>query len=172
MNSNDWKSVVATIAPMAATLIGGPLAGGFIATLSQTFLGHPNGTEAEVAPLIAAATPDVFAKIREAEQTYKTALLNAGVKLEDIAANDRNSARQREMSVKDMVPRNLAYFLIGSTVAIIVGTLLGYTKVDSGLAGTLIGYLISETKSAVQYYFGSTSGSSSKNEILDKAINS
>lgn len=79
---------------------------------------------------------------------------------------DRDSARQREVGTKDKVNRNLAYIIIGSFITMVIATLAGYSKVDSALAGTLIGYLSAKAEQVISYYFGSTHSSSQKNDII------
>ena len=48
-------NIVKTVAPTIATAMGGPLAGMAVRTLSETLLGKPDGTEAELAAAAAAA---------------------------------------------------------------------------------------------------------------------
>lgn len=99
MNSAEWKGVLGAVAPTIATLLGGPLAGAAVGALSTALLGKPDGTEAELAPLVASAAPDILLKIKEAEKELKLGLANAGVKLEEVAALDRGSARDREVKI-------------------------------------------------------------------------
>jgi len=60
--------------------------------------------------------------------------------------------------------------LIVITFLITVGmTLFGLTKVDSVLAGTLMGYLSAKCEQVVSFYFGSSAGSQRKDELLHQS---
>ncbi len=84
----------------------------------------------------------------------------------DSEIKDRDSARQREVGTKDKVNRNLAYLIVGAFIGVIIAVLAGYSKADSVLAGTLIGYLSAKAEQVTSYYFGSTHSSSEKNNII------
>jgi hypothetical protein len=45
---------------------------------------------------------------------------------------------------------------------------MGWTKVDSALAGTLIGYMVAESRSALAYFFGTTAGSQAKDSTISQ----
>ena len=66
--SKDWGGVLGAIAPTIATALGGPLAGAAVGILSKALLGRDDGTEEELAPLVASASPDILLKIKEAEK--------------------------------------------------------------------------------------------------------
>lgn len=65
----------------------------------------------------------------------------------------------------------LSLLVVGATVTTCIMAFLGCVKsndpVGSGLIGTFAGYLISESKNVMGYWFGSSRGSADK----DKAIN-
>ena len=48
----DWKDLIAAVAPTIATALGGPMAGFAVRTLSNTLLGHENGSEADIVQAI------------------------------------------------------------------------------------------------------------------------
>jgi hypothetical protein len=176
----DWKDIgntVAKFAPMIASGLGSPLAGTAIAALEGVF-GIQTGetTKDKQDALVAAlsgATPDQLLALKKAEQDYAAKMAELGFKnvadLEQIAANDRDSARKREDTVKDWTPRILAYMIVTAFVGVIVGVLAGWGKVDTVLAGTLVGYLSAKAEQVVAYYFGSSVGSKDKTDLLAKA---
>jgi hypothetical protein len=68
------------------------------------------------------------------------------------------------------------FFLYGLALLIVVTflltvgmTLFGLTKVDSVLAGTLIGYLSAKCEQVVSFYYGSSAGSQRKDELLHQS---
>ena len=70
------------------------------------------------------------------------------------------------MAVKSQLVPTLAVVIVGSFIGVTVGTLLGYTKIDSVLAGTLVGYLSAKAEQVIAFYFGSSNGSRAKDLML------
>lgn len=105
-------------------------------------------------------------KARQFEMENERELKKLAIEEKRIDMEDRASARTRESSVKDNTNRVLAFTIVGSFVALVGGTLVGYAKVDSALAGTLVGYLSAKAEQVLAYYFGSTSGSREKTQLL------
>lgn len=113
--------------------------------------------------------PDANAREKAASELAQSLLEEKKLDIQD-----RDSARHREMEVKDRTPAHLAYATVGGflsmTCGLIVTALLGYT-IDSaamGLIGTLVGYLSAKSEQVLSYYFGSSSGSDKKTELLGK----
>lgn len=108
------------------------------------------------------------------EQKIAEISANTQQALEKIAADDRQSARQREIAVHDTTPKILAFSVVGGflsmTIALIGTALLGYKidPVSMGLIGTLVGYLSAKSELVLAYYFGSSSGSDKKTELLSR----
>ena len=92
------------------------------------------------------------------------------IRFAELDVKDLDSARQREVGTKDKVNRNLAYLIVGAFVGVIIATLAGYSKTDSVLAGTLIGYLSAKAEQVISYYFGSTHSSGQKNDIISNMM--
>jgi hypothetical protein len=169
---NNWKSIIAAIAPTLATVLSGPLAGVAIQAISQAVLGHPNGSEAEVAAAVSGASPDVLARIREADAKLQTELAQAGIQLEQVAAADRDSARKRETATKDPTTRYLALiYTAGYFAALWAVWKFGLPPDTTGVMQVLIGGLTAAQLQILNYYFGSSSGSAHKNDILERVAN-
>ena len=43
---------------------------------------------------------------------------------------------------------------------------MGYSHIESAMAGTLVGYLSAKAEQVVAFYFGSSAGSQKKDEML------
>ena len=71
-----------------------------------------------------------------------------------------------QIATKSTTPTILSYGVLIAGGSMMASVLYGYAKVDSVLAGTLIGYAVSEMKSVLQYWFGSSSGSKDKDDLL------
>lgn len=101
-------------------------------------------------------------KLLELQQSGELAQLT-------LAVQDRDSARSREIGVRDHTNKILAFVIVGAFVCLVASTLLGYAKVESALAGTLVGYLSAKAEQVLNYYFGSSAGSAQKTELLARA---
>lgn len=159
------------IAPTVATALGTPLAGVAVAAIGKALGWDAAETTVEKVDALLKSgqlTGEQIAAIKVAELELKKHESDNGFKFAELEIRDRDSARQRERDVKDNVNRNLAYLVVVSFVAVVAFTLAGVTKVESVLAGTLIGYLSAKAEQVLAYYFGSTSGSARKTELLSQ----
>lgn len=163
--SDKAKSILASIAPLIGTAVGGPF-GALAGAMLSKALGKDATDTAGVEAAITSGDPDILLKIKQADNDFKLQMEQLGIAKEKLVYDDIANARGREIAVRDHTPRNLAYLILVGTGIAIAATLLGYTKVDSALAGTLIGYLVSECKSTLTYYFGSSQGSRDKDATL------
>jgi len=163
----DWKATVAAVAPTLATALGGPLAGTAISILSQRVLGTGDITDADLGTVISGADPEVLARIKEAEIQFQQTLASLDVDLERIAADDRDSARRREIETGDHVPAVIgSLVLLGFFVAF--AALLFFPLPDGSKEALyiLLGALGGMATSVVSYFFGSSAGSAQKNKLL------
>lgn len=166
--NQKWKDIVNTVAPGIATVLGGPLAGAATKMLSEKLLGKSNGTEDEVANAVMAMSPADYVKLKEVEADLQKSLSDAGIKLEELSAKDRADARAREIATHDFVPAALG---IGVTVGFIATLvyLIGHpVEKESQYLLILLGSLSTSWGMVMSYYFGSTTGSTRKTELLAK----
>lgn len=172
----DWSNLTDTllrVAPTIAGLVGGPLGSMGVQALENVF-GLTPGTGADTkgnpTPALESAilgmNPDQAIALAKIDAELKGKLIDAGISYENIAAGDRNSARQREMSVKDWTPRVIAFCVIGGFLGMAYGVLFKSMSADSALAGTVIGYLSAKAEQVVSYYFGSSAGSAKKDDTI------
>lgn len=166
MDLSFLKQVIPTI----ATAFGGPLAGvaaGFVAEK----LNLSDKTIDNVTNLIAGAPPEQLIELKKIDAELKKFFAELGIRELQLENADRDSARNREIQVKDGVNTVLAYTVVGGFMAVVGATLLGYAKIESVLAGTLIGYLSAKAEQVLAYYFGSTKGSADKTKLLVRSQN-
>lgn len=169
------KGVLGAVAPWLATAIGGPMAGQAVRSISNAIGLKADAKIDDVQAALEAGqlTGDQLVALKKADQDFQAAMTIAGFeniqKLEQLAAQDRDSARQREDKVRDNTPKVLAYVIVGSFIGVVIATISGHSKVDSVLAGTLIGYLSAKCEQVIAYYFGSSAGSAEKTQLLAQA---
>lgn len=163
-----------TILPTLASALAGPLAGGAAAFFADK-LGLSEKTVDAVVSAVRGATPDDIIKMKQIDLELRKTYTEAGVKLEEVAAADRDSARKREIATADKTPRNLAY-LYGFAFFMVIGSqiLMGINGIvmPSGVEKTLdmlLGVLTGMVLGSKEYFFGSSSSSMMKNELLARS---
>lgn len=168
---SDWKQVLGKLAPTAATLLGGPFAGLAVGAVVKA-LGLPTeATQEDIqATVDKGLSGEQLLALRLAEIDVQKHLEDNGIKLEEIAASDRDSARKREIEIKDNTPKVLAYSVtlgfFGTLTALMTGQV---TQVGHDVLLVMIGSLGTAWTGIIAYYFGSSSGSKAKTELLAKA---
>jgi len=173
--SFDWKAIVKSIAPTIGTALGGPLGGMAGLALSKA-LGIGDDAAKDDTALAAAvqgASPDQLLALKKSDQDFAITMQKLGFEnleaLEAIAAGDRANARDREVKTRDWTPKALA---IGITLGFF--GLLGFLMKREPPPGSrdilniMLGSLGSAWIGVVTYYFGSSSGSARKTELMGK----
>ena len=167
----NWREIAKEYAPALALAVAPPFgaiaAGAVKIALELT----EDATEAQVATAMKRATPEQIASLRQAEMDFLIKREEYALAQSKIDADDRASARDREAKlaaagVKDSTTRNLAYLIVCSGLAMAAAMMAGLSKIDSVVAGTVLGYVMSEMKQVSAYYFGSSSGSARKTELI------
>lgn len=180
MNFN-LKTALSTIAPTLAAMLGGPLAGTAVTAL-ETALGlAPGAGQDNVTAAVAAGmTPETIAAVRAADQKHLEVLGQQGIDVQKlnadfaasmakIDADDRDSARKREISVGGYTTPALAWLIVAASIGLAAAVVTGNVTNDpkmSTLVGTVIGYLFAESKQVLAYYFGSSAGSARKDDTI------
>lgn len=171
MAKTDWKKIVGTVAPALATALGGPLAGVAVKTIATQVLGKPEATEQDVEQAVLGADPQTLIRLREVDNEFKSMLVNAGIKLEEISAADRANAREREVKTGDSwTPRILA-------AAVVIGWFVIQWYLLKHIVPTEMREIIMRSLGTVDmalglvlgYYFGSSASSRQKNDIIASA---
>ena len=152
--------------PTIASALGGPFAGlaaGFIASK----LGLEDKTVDSISGLISGASPEDMVKIKEIDADLKKYFAGLGLKETELENADRNSARQREMTVQDWTPRILSYLITLGFFGV-VAYLIRYGKPEFGsdVLLVLVGSLGTAWTGIISYYFGSSKGSEEKTRLL------
>lgn len=162
------KDVLGIVAPVLGTALGGPLGGMAAKALSEALLGRPDGSKEELTAALDNATPEQLAALKKVEADFKVQMKALDIDLERIYAGDRDSARQREIALKDRMPAILGFITLVSFFSYIgLVTFLPQARMaDIGFINIAIGWLGGTASTVVSYYFGSSSGSVEKNRII------
>lgn len=166
----DWKSAVGKIAPVIGTALGGPLGGAAVSAIANA-LGLSESTESAVKVALSGMTPEQAALLKRADQEFALAQMReinrAAEAAEKIAADDRASARGREMTLRDRTPSVLAGFVTAGFFGVL-GIMLFTSVPDTGRDALLVmlGSLGAAFTGVIAYYFGSSAGSARKTELL------
>lgn len=163
----DWlKSVLPTV----ATALGGPLAGVAVNFIADK-LGLEEKTVDAVKAAISGATPEQLVAMKQIDADLAKYFAGLDIQLEQIAAADRGSARDREAKTGDSWTPRLLAFLITLGFFGVLGWLLVSGKPANGGDALLVmlGALGTAWASVVAYYFGSTKGSADKTALLARS---
>lgn len=195
---NDWKQVVASVAPGLATMFAGPLAGGAVKILADKILadgstGDQQRDESALADMLAGGlTPEIREKIIAADKEVHIALINAGVREKEIEADsdkatlaDVADARKTHGDNHDVLVMGVIIliawaFLMAGTLYALHQMLVGGIQVkDVGVVatvftvlGSLVGYVSNVAQQVVGFFFGSSRGSAKKTDGMVEAISS
>jgi hypothetical protein len=165
-------NLVRTVAPSIASAVGGPLAGMATRAISEALLGKPDGTEQELENAVASATPEQLLALKKAEQEFAVKMRELDIDLERISNADRDSARNREVSLRDWTPRVLAGLITVGYFGVLFWMLrFGLPNTGSSEALlVMLGALGTAWGGVVAYYFGSSAGSKEKTEAMNRMV--
>ena len=173
--SFDWKSILKTIAPTVASIFGTPLAGAGVSVLLNAIFPDddnksltPGAAEEKLANALRnGLSPEQYVALKQADYAFKQHCADAGVRLEEIAATDRDSARKREMEVKDKAPAIIAAGIVGGFFGMLgLMSFIALPIENKDALLLMMGGLIGAFTSVVAYYYGSSSGSRLKTDAL------
>jgi len=172
MTWGDIKPWISKLAPMLGGALGGPL-GGAAGALLGSALGIKDATPENIqaAFTTGSLTGDQLVALKKAEQDFQAQMaqmeINSVKDLEALAVDDRKDARAMAVANKDFMPMVLGcVFTTG--FFFILGWMLKYgLKKDGGDALLiLLGALGAGVTQVLNFYFGSSSSSSRKDQLL------
>jgi hypothetical protein len=162
------KGILGTVAPTLAGALPGPL--GDLARKAVTdLLGlEQESTEDQIEKALVAANPEMLERLRKLDADFKLQMKKLDIDLEGVYATDRASARAREIALRDWTPKVLAVIIVGGYAFVQYFLLTRVLPVDSReIIMRSLGTMDMALGMMLAYYFGSSSSSARKTEIMN-----
>ena len=160
--------ILEQIAPTIATCLLGP-AGGLAVTAISKALGID---EKDVQSTIESGklSADQLASLKQAEMDLQAKAQELGLNFEKLATDDRKSARDMQISTKSFVPALLSILIVVAW-ALIQYFLLTHIIAQEmrELVARVLGTLDGALMLVLSFYFGSSSSSQNKDELLHRS---
>lgn len=157
-----------SLAPVPGAGLVAPLAA-MAVTAIETALGLEPGTGTPdvIAAQLSTTSPETLLALKKADQQYLLDCRRADIDLESVFQKDRESARSREVAVRDRVPGRLMYLMTSGFFGLLGLMCFLVLPVENKEAlSIMLGSLGSAWLAGVFYYFGTSSGSVRKTEIM------
>ena len=159
--------VIESLAPTVATALGGPFAGTAVTALENSLGLAPGSGQPAIEKAILAGNPDDLAKVQIAETQLKATIASLGIQEEQLRYADVDSARRREIAVRDYTPEVLLYMstaLVGAAMYMLMTVQVPAR--NEPLVYSLVGALGVVWTTAVAYFVGSSKGSAEKTQAM------
>jgi hypothetical protein len=164
------KELLIGIAPTVATALFGPVGGLAVQELGKAFgIENPTVEKLEEAVKNGSLTGEQIVAAKAAELAFTVRCKELDIDLEKIHAGDRDSARKLQQATGSKVPATLALIVVVGFFGLLGGMMGGYLKPqDNQALLLLLGSLAAAFGAVVQFYFGSSASSQSKDAMLAK----
>jgi membrane-bound ClpP family serine protease len=151
------------IAPTIATCLGGPLAGLAVTAVSKA-LGID---EEKVQDVIDSGklNSDQIVSIKQAEIELQKSAQELGLNFEQLAVEDRKSARDMQTETKSIVPPLLSILVTIGFFGILGGLMSGKIMTSDALM-LMLGSLGTAWTGIIAFYFGSSASSQAKDQMI------
>lgn len=164
----DWLK---QLVPLLGTALGGPLGGA-----AAAFIADKLGIEGKTVEAVTDAlqggklNADQVAQIKLAEIEFERFLQANKIDLERIHSADRISARDMQAATKSWVPGVLAIVIVAGFFGVLIGMMTGRLQVnDQQALLILLGALSAGFGAVLNFFYGSSSGSQAKDQLLARA---
>jgi len=159
----DWLK---TLAPTIASCLGGPLAGMAVEAVSKSLGIDPNAVQDTINN--GKLTADQIASIQSAEIALKAKAQEMSLDFEQLAVQDRKSAREMQITTKSWIPPLLAILVTLGFFGILAGMMTGKVTSSEALM-IMLGSLGTAWTGIIAFYFGSSASSQNKDTLLHQS---
>ena len=169
----DWKNVISTVAPWIGTALGGPLGGMAVSAIADA-LNLDDKTESAIKTALSGASPEQLLALKNADQEFALRMQEIGFKNEQalaaLAVDNTKDARDLQKVTRSWVPSALSIIITLGFLGILVGMMSGdLTSSDNQALLIMLGALGAAFGAVINYWLGSTMGSSRKTELIAQA---
>ena len=159
----DWMK---NICPTLATCLAGPLAGMAVEAISKAIGVDPSAVQDTINS--GKLTADQIASIQSAEIALKAKAQEMNLDFEQLAVQDRKSARDMQTTTKSFIPPLLALIITLGFFGILIGMMTGKVTSSDALM-LLLGSLGTAWTGVISFYFGSSASSQNKDALLHQS---
>jgi hypothetical protein len=159
----DWLS---QIAPTIATALGGPLGGLAYEAVAKVM----NISQDDAKKMLddGKLSSDQIASVQQAEIALKAKAQELGLDFEQLAVQDRTSARSMQSNTHSWIPPFLAVGITTGFFGILYALMTDkVTKSDELMI--MLGSLSTAWTGVIAFYFGSSAGSQAKDQLLHQS---
>lgn len=169
---NIAKSILSTVAPTVASALGGPLSGMAVKSIIQALGLSPDTPQEDVLKEVTNSSPETLLKLKELENSFSAQMKQLEIDLKKLETDDRNSARNREIQVKDNTTKYLAFLIVFLYAAIQIWLVSGQVLPAEmrEIVMRALGTLDAIISMIFGYYFGSSIGSAQKTTQIQSMI--
>jgi hypothetical protein len=167
------ESVIKVGAPLLGTALGGPIGGTAASFITRAIFGDDvSKTPDDAMALIKSGnlTPEQMASLKKADLEFKTTIAKLGIKEQEIAAADRDSARSMQTTTRSRMPAFIALVALtgffGILICMIFVTLPAASEAPLQIMLGVLGTLVVGISN---FYFGSSQGSKDKTAMMAKS---
>ena len=156
----DW---LMKLVPTIATCLGGPLAGLAVTAVSKAL----NIDEDKVQNVIDSGklNADQIASLKQAEIELQRQAQELGLNFEQLAVQDRASARDLQKETKSFIPPLLSVLVTIGFFGILAGLMSGKIMTSDALM-LMLGSLGTAWTGIIAFYFGSSASSQAKDNMI------
>ena len=159
-------SWIEQLAPTIASCLGGPLAGMAVEAISKAIGVDPSAVQDTINS--GKLTAEQIASIQQAEIALKAKAQEMNLDFEQLAVQDRKSARDMQTTTKSFIPPLLALIITLGFFGILVGMMTGKVTSSDALM-LLLGSLGTAWTGVISFYFGSSASSQNKDQLLHQS---
>ena len=152
------------IAPTIATCLGGPLAGLAVSAVSKA-LGVSQEDAKEMMDS-GKMSADQIAQVKVAEIELQKQAQSLGLNFEQLAVEDRKSARDMQTTTQSFIPPLLSILVTAGFFGILAYLMVTPTDTANTPLMIMLGSLGTAWTGIIAFYFGSSAGSQKKDQML------
>lgn len=152
------------VAPTIATCLGGPLAGLATSALAKLFGVAPDQVQSMINDNKLSA--DQIAAVKLEEIKFKEQTQALGLNFEQLAVEDRKSARDMQTVTGSLIPPVLSILVTAGFFGILAYLMVRPADTANTPLMIMLGSLGTAWTGIIAFYFGSSAGSRAKDEML------